>query len=44
MEEFNLRFPFFGSRRVRDELDPLGNPVNRKRVQRLILQIGLRTL
>ena len=32
---------FYGSRRLRDELETQGHPVNRKRVQRLVRQMGL---
>ena len=36
-----LERPFYGSRRLRDELETQGHPVNRKRVQRLVRQMGL---
>ena len=44
IDENYLRLPFYGSRRMRDELDDLGHPVNRKRVQRLMRQMGLQAL
>ena len=44
IDEIHLRLPFFGSRRIVDELETLGHLVNRKRVQRLMRQMGLRAL
>ena len=44
IDEIHLRLPFYGSRRIRDELETLGHVVNRKRVQRLMRQMGLRAL
>ena len=44
IDETHLRYPFYGSRRIRDELDTLGQRVNRKKVQRLMRQMGLRAL
>ena len=44
IDELHLRWPFYGSRRVRDELHTQGYTVNRKRVQRLMRQMGLRAL
>ena len=44
IDEIHLRLPFYGSRRVRDELDDLGHRVNRKRVRRLMRLMGLRAL
>jgi len=48
IDEIHLRLPFFryrittnGSRRIRDELETQGHLVNRKRVQRLMRQMGL---
>ena len=41
MDEIHLERPFYGSRRLRDELETQGHPVNRKRVQRLVRQMGL---
>jgi putative transposase len=44
LDELHLRLPFFGSRRLRDELQDMGHIVNRKRIQRLMRQMGLRAL
>jgi putative transposase len=44
IDEIHLKWPFYGSRRLRDELRGHGHPVNRKRVQRLMRQMGLRAL
>ena len=33
IDEIHLKRPFYGSRRIRDDLQDLGYPVNRKRVQ-----------
>ncbi len=44
IDEVHLQWPFYGSRRLRDELHDRGHPVNRKRVQRLMRQMGLRAL
>ena len=44
IDEIHLRWPFYGSRRVRDALEDRGHLVNRKRVQRLMRQMGLRAL
>ena len=34
IDETHLRLPFYGSRRIRDELEEQGHWVNRKRMQR----------
>jgi putative transposase len=44
IDEIHLKWPFYGSRRLRDELEERGHTVNRKRVQRLMRQMGLRAL
>jgi putative transposase len=44
IDEIHLRLPFYGSRRLRDELEDLGHKINRKRIQRLMHQMGLRAL
>jgi putative transposase len=44
IDEIHLRWPFYGSRRLRDELEDRGHTVNRKRVQRLMRLMGLRAL
>ena len=43
-DEIHLEVPFYGSRRIRDELDTRGQRVNRKRVQRLMREMGIRAL
>ena len=44
IDETHLQWPFYGSRRMRDELEERGHTVNRKRVQRLMREMGLRAL
>jgi putative transposase len=44
IDEIHLELPFYGSRRMRDELETRGHRVNRKRVQRLMRQMGLAAL
>ena len=44
LDEIHVERPFYGSRRLRDELETQGHPVNRKRVQRLMRQMGLSAL
>ena len=44
IDEIHLQFPFYGSRRTRDELEDRGHKVNRKRVQRLMRLMDLRAL
>ena len=44
IDEIHLELPFYGSRRIRDELETKGYKVNRKRVQRLMRQMGIRAL
>lgn len=44
IDEIHLELPFYGSRRVVDELADRGWAVNRKRVQRLMRQMGLRAI
>jgi putative transposase len=44
MDEIHLELPFYGSRRMCDELAGQGHAVNRKCVQRLMRQMGLCTL
>ena len=41
IDEIHLQLPFYGSRRMRDELEERGHTVNRKRVQRLMRQMDL---
>ena len=42
IDEIHLHWPFYGSRRIRDELQGRGHRVNRKHVRRLMRQIDLR--
>ncbi len=44
LDELRLELPFYGSRRLCGELKDRGHPVNRKRVQRLMRQMGLTAL
>ncbi len=44
IDEIHLKRPFYGSRRIRDDLQDLGYPVNRKRVQRLTRKMGIMAL
>jgi putative transposase len=44
LDELHLKYPFLGSRRLKDELRKLGVSVNRKRVQRLMRLMGLEAL
>ena len=44
IDEMHLQRPFYGSRRIRDWLQDEGYPVNRKRVQRLMRQMGITAL
>ena len=44
IDEIHLNRPFYGSRRVRDNLEDLGHTVNRKKVQRLMRQMGIAAL
>ena len=44
MDEIHLRLPFYGSRRICDELADEGHVVNRKCVQRLMRLMGMNTL
>ena len=44
IDEVHLELPFYGSRRMRDELETRGHRVNRKRVQRLMREMGLAAL
>jgi len=44
IDEIHLQWPFYGSRRMRDELDERGHTVNRKRIQRLMRLMDLRAL
>jgi putative transposase len=44
IDEIHLQYPFYGTRRLCDELEDYGHRVNRKRVQRLMRLMGLSAL
>lgn len=44
LDELYLKWPFYGSRRLGHALQQQGHCVNRKRVQRLMRQMGLRAI
>src|SRR5690606_23029758 len=44
IDEIHLQWPFYGSRRIRNELEDRGYTVNRKHVRRLMRQMDLRAL
>jgi len=44
IDEIHLALPFYGSRRIRDELEIRGHRVNRKRVQCVMCEIRIRAL
>lgn len=44
IDEIHLRWPFYGSRRIRDALEDIEVQVSRKRIQRLMRLMGLRAL
>ena len=44
IDEIHLKRPFYGSRRIRDDLQDLGYLVNRKKVQRLMRLMGISAL
>ena len=44
IDEMHLKRPFYGSRRICDWLQGEGHAINRKRVQRLMRQIGITAL
>lgn len=44
IDRCHLKYPFYGSRRIRDCLDEQGRTVNRKRVRRLMRTMGLEAL
>ena len=41
IDEIYTAYPFYGSRKIRDHLRRMGYKVNRKRVQRLMGEMGL---
>jgi putative transposase len=44
IDELHLQFPFYGSRKLRQQLEAEGHRINRKRVQRLMRKMGLQAL
>lgn len=44
IDEMHMKRPFYGSRRLRDWLQAEGHEINRKRVQRLMRQMGIAAL
>ena len=44
IDEMHLKRPFYGSRRIRDWFQEEGRDINRKKVQRLMRQIGITAL
>jgi len=44
IDEMHIKRPFYGSRRIRDWLYEEGHDINRKRVQRLMRQMGIAAL
>jgi len=44
IDEIHLRLPYYGSRRIRDQLQRQGYKVNRKKVQRLMHLMGICTV
>ena len=40
IDEIHMRYPFLGSRRIRDQVEDQGLVVNRKRIQRLMASDG----
>ena len=45
LDELHLRYPFYGARRLRDTLlDEQGLIVNRKRIRRLMIRMGMRAV
>ena len=44
IDEIHLKIPFYGSRKIRDQLQREGYKVNRKKVQRLMRLMGISAL
>ena len=44
IDELHMKHPFYGSRKVAQELSKVGDPVNRKRVQRLMRWMGIESV
>lgn len=41
IDEIHLQYPFMGSRRIRNELIKKGHKVNRKRIVRIMRDMGI---
>ncbi len=44
IDKIHMKYPYKGSRRIRDDLEDLGMIVNRKRIRRLMRQMGITAL
>lgn len=44
IDELHIQHPFYGSRKIAQELSRVGDPVNRKRVQRLMRLMGIESV
>ena len=44
IDEIHLQYPFMGSRRIRNELAKLDHNVNRKRITRIMLHMGIHAI
>jgi len=44
IDELHLKYPFYGSRKIAEALKAEGHEVNRKRIQRLMRQMGLEAI
>ena len=44
IDELYMRYPFYGSRKIRDHLRREGHKINRKRVQRLMRKMGIASI
>ena len=44
IDQVHLKYPFYGSRRIRDWFEDQGMKVNRKRIQRLMRLMGIEAL
>ena len=44
LDELHIKYPFMGSRQLREEVKKLGHSINRKRVSRFMRLMGLQAL
>jgi putative transposase len=44
IDELHMQYPFYGSRKIAQELSRVGDPVNRKRIQRLMRLMGIESV